>query len=144
MANTPEGKVKQEVDQLLTWYGVYYDKPVKNGMGAPSLDYHASHKGFYLGIEAKAPGKHLEKRQVRIVRSVIRSGGSVFFIEGSTGLDWSALIGWLKHPGPGAQSPGIIIELARYDQLKRERCEKLILEEKEDVSNDDGYRDPFG
>lgn len=98
---TPEGKVKSAVDKVLVGAGTYKHKPVMNGMGAPALDYHVCHRGFYAGIETKADGKTPTPRQRATMREMATAGASVFLIDNMDGTDFCQLVGWLLHPVPG-------------------------------------------
>lgn len=95
---TPEGKVKAAVDLLLKRHGVYYLKPVQNGMGAPGLDYHGVHRGLGFAIETKAPGKHPTPRQINTAKAIHAAGGTVFLIDS---VDLTELSNWLYLPIPG-------------------------------------------
>ena len=90
---TREGRVKAKVDALLKKYGVYYLKPVQNGMGAPAVDYHCIANGFGFVIETKAPGKDLTSRQRATFAKVQAAGGWCFYVFDDGGL--SLLEGWL-------------------------------------------------
>ena len=79
-ANTPEGKVKQEVRNLLKTYGAYWHSPVQNGMGTPSLDMICCMRGLYLAIECKSPGKHPTPRQELTMKQIRDAGGRVVVI----------------------------------------------------------------
>ena len=98
---TPEGKVKKEVDVQLALYLAYKHKPVQNGMGEPALDYHGCHKGFYLGIETKAPRGAPTIRQLRTMNKIKAAGGALFLVPGRDSPDMAQLIGWLINPTPG-------------------------------------------
>jgi hypothetical protein len=95
---TPEGVVKKAVDISLKAAGAYWHKPVMNGMGAPALDYHVCHRGYYAGIETKAKGKLPTPRQIRTMREIIKAGGSIFLIDEVGGPDHQELIKWLINP----------------------------------------------
>ncbi len=101
---TPEGKVKAGVDSLLRQFKAYKHKPVQNGMGEPALDYHGCFRGFYLGIEAKAPGGKPTPRQQRTMREISEAGGSLFLIDSLNGADIAQLVGWMMNPIPGYTS----------------------------------------
>ena len=90
---TPEGKVKDGVKKLLKQYGAYWHMPVQTGYGAPALDFHACHRGYYLGIETKAAGKKLTKRQAFIADEIRNAGGEVLVVNGD---DYVALEQWLN------------------------------------------------
>jgi hypothetical protein len=111
--STPEGKVKSDVDKQLAAGGAYKHKPVMNGMGAPALDYHVCHRGFYAGIETKAPGKHPTVRQIRTMREVLAAGGSLFLIDHGSSVDFAQLVGWMLNPVPGFISTSAKLAIAR-------------------------------
>jgi len=75
VATTPEGKVKAKVKALLKQYGAWSFMPVSGGMGAHGIpDVIACHKGKFIGIECKAPGKRknvtaLQKMQLQGIRN---------------------------------------------------------------------------
>lgn len=98
---TPEGKTKLAVDKLLTGAKAYKHKPVMNGMGAPALDYHVCHRGFYAAIETKSPSGIPTPRQIRTMKEVRAAGGSVFLINSENHPDYAQLLGWLLNPVPG-------------------------------------------
>ena len=53
--NTPEGKVKRRVVELLKKHGVWYFFPASNGFGVAGIpDIVACVKGQFMGIEVKA------------------------------------------------------------------------------------------
>ena len=53
--NTPEGKVKRRVVEILKKHGVWYFFPANNGFGVAGIpDLIACVKGQFLGIEVKA------------------------------------------------------------------------------------------
>jgi hypothetical protein len=131
---TPEGQVKKRVDSLLKAFGAYSHKPVGNGMGAPALDYHVGHKGLYAGIETKAKGKKPTDRQIQTMIEIRDAGGSLFLIDGPDSLDFAALQGWLKEPGPVCVAPMARIQIDNYE---------LNLQ-KEAKGNDDRTDDRLG
>lgn len=98
---TPEARTKADIDKVLKGAGAYKHKPVMNGMGAPALDYHVCHRGFYCAIEAKSPQGVPTPRQIRSMREVRDAGGAVFLINSADHPDFSQLVGWLLHPTPG-------------------------------------------
>ncbi len=75
-----EERVKNHVKRLFKKYGVSYFMPVQSGYGSASLDFLACHKGRFLAVETKAPGKHLTPRQELIKSEIERAGGTVFII----------------------------------------------------------------
>lgn len=86
-----------KVDDLLKQFETYFLKPVQNGMGAPALDYHGTHRGFAFVIETKAPGKSPTPRQINTIRKAHAAGTSCFMIDG----DLTELHNWLTFPIPG-------------------------------------------
>lgn len=98
MANTPEGKVKDEIKKVLKKYEpcVYYFMPVQNGMGKPGVDFHCSAWGRAFAIEAKAPGKKPTARQRNTLEEMKDAGMETFVIGcmttkdgyGYSGLAW--------------------------------------------------------
>jgi hypothetical protein len=99
---TPEGQVKSRVDALLSEYKAYRHKPVQNGMGKPALDYHICHRGMYAGIETKAPGGKMTRRQCEIASEILNAGGSVFLVDAAEGPGMWELYAWLANPQGGA------------------------------------------
>lgn len=83
---TPEGKVKAKVKEILKKHNVYWHCPVQNGMGAPSLDFVCCHRGRYLAIETKAPGKTPTIRQEITISEIRDAHGKVLVIDGEEGL----------------------------------------------------------
>ena len=97
MANTPEGKVKEQVKRALKGlqakgYPVYWHMPVQNGMGKPSLDFIGCVKGQFFAIETKAPGKKPTERQQGTIAEMQKAGAHVFVYDGSNP---EVLAGWL-------------------------------------------------
>lgn len=92
---TPEGRVKAKIDRTLNEHkpGLWYHKPVQNGMGKPCLDYHGVIFGRYFAIEAKAPGERPTPRQRITMDEIEKAGGQTFVIDGDAGV--YALEQWL-------------------------------------------------
>ena len=58
MAQTPEGRVKDQIKKLLKQYGIWFYMPVQNGMGVVGIpDLVCCYEGLFIGIETKAPNK---------------------------------------------------------------------------------------
>lgn len=74
MAQTPEGKVKAKVVDVLKSEGVYYFFPATHGFGRSGVpDIVACVNGYFLGIECKAGrGKPtaLQVRELERIRAV--------------------------------------------------------------------------
>ena len=94
VAQTPEGKVKDQIKKILKERGAYCYMPVSNGMGAPALDFIVCYRGMFLSIEAKAPGKKATTRQEKTMRDIGKAHGATLVIDGS---DYEELIEWLNH-----------------------------------------------
>ena len=84
---TPEGKVKELVKRALKAAGAYYHMPVQNGMGAPTLDFIGCHKGTFIAVETKAPGKKPTPRQVLTIEAMRESGALVYVVDGPETLE---------------------------------------------------------
>lgn len=102
--NTPEGKVKKAVDEVLTRFGVLYYKPVVTGFGKRQLDYICCVRGLYLVIETKAPGEVPTGRQRELCLDAYAAGGKVFIISNAEGI--TSLYRWLYRVTHGPTSPG--------------------------------------
>jgi hypothetical protein len=94
---TPEGKIKREVNKLLTFtamsYPLWVFKPVQFGYGTRALDYLLCINGHFASIEAKAPDEDLTAHQKITAKNMLEAGGSVFIISKPETL--GALIAWL-------------------------------------------------
>lgn len=75
--NTPEGRIKKQVTQLLKQYGVWYFLPANNGFGKSGIpDYVSCVNGTLVGIECKAnKTKKPTALQLRCGREIIHAGG---------------------------------------------------------------------
>jgi len=97
MAQTPEGRVKHKITNILKAVkGIYYFMPVPSGYGESSLDYLGSLNGKFFAIEAKKPGGKPTDRQEKIIALIERSGGAVFVIDGDT----TQLEDWIRATTP--------------------------------------------
>lgn len=76
-----EERVKKRVKKLFVTYDVSYFMPVQSGYGSTSLDFLCCHKGRFLAVETKAPGKFLTTRQ-ELIRDEIQAAGGVVFVVG--------------------------------------------------------------
>lgn len=77
MSNTPEGKIKRKVVQVLKNNKVWYFFPASNGFGRAGIpDIIAIVDGLFVGIECKAdPSKKPTKLQVKCGEEIIEAGG---------------------------------------------------------------------
>ncbi len=75
--NTPEGKVKRRVVEVLKKHGVWYFFPANNGYGVAGIpDIIACVKGQFLGIEVKADRtKKPTELQMQCGAKIQASGG---------------------------------------------------------------------
>lgn len=97
MAQTPEGRVKKKVSDLLKSVSeIYYFMPVPSGFGESTLDYIGCYRGKLFAIETKAPGKKPTPRQMQIINAIRRAGGAVFVIDG----DITELQQWIRATTP--------------------------------------------
>ena len=92
MSETPEGKVKRKVKELLVIHGAYWFCAVQTGLGARTLDFLGTHCGRFFAIETKAPGKRMTEQQRAIADRIAKAGGKVFEING----DYTELEEWLR------------------------------------------------
>lgn len=96
-----EKTVKDRVKRILRNHDAWWHMPVQRGHGAPGVDFHVCHKGRFLGIETKRPGKHPTPRQVLTMESIAEAGGHTLVIgeeyypEEDTFSGESELIAWL-------------------------------------------------
>jgi Holliday junction resolvase len=87
VAQTPEAKVKKQIDAVLKAAGVYYFTPTTGGFGRSGVpDRVACVNGYFLGIEAKAKGGKTTALQERELKAIYDSGGVALVIT-ETNLD---------------------------------------------------------
>lgn len=76
MAQTPEGKVKKSVRQVLDGLGAYYVMPVTGGFGRQGApDFLVCLEGKFFGIETKAGKGKLTLLQEMNLKKIIDCGG---------------------------------------------------------------------
>lgn len=76
MAQTPEGKVKKSVRQVLDGLGAYYVMPVLGGYGRQGApDFLVCLEGKFFGIETKAGKGKLTLLQEMNLKKIITCGG---------------------------------------------------------------------
>jgi hypothetical protein len=76
MAQTPEGKVKKAVRQVLDGLGAYYVMPVTGGFGRQGApDFLVCLEGKFFGIETKAGKGKLTLLQEMNLKRIIDCGG---------------------------------------------------------------------
>jgi hypothetical protein len=95
MAQTPEGRVKDKIKRILKERHAYWYMPVSNGMGAPALDFIVCFRGYFLSIEAKAPGKRPTARQVQTMNKIKMADGHAIVVDGSH-ESYAEMIDWLN------------------------------------------------
>lgn len=84
MAKTPEGRVKDQVKQLLKAKGVWYYQPMQNGLGVVGIpDFVCCWNGRFLAIETKAPGKrgNTTPNQDRVLKEIRDHGGQAIVVD---------------------------------------------------------------
>lgn len=85
MAATPEAKVKQQVKQVLDYYGAYYFSPVTGGFGKSGVpDIVACFKGYFIGIECKAGTNKPTALQDREMQRIRDAHGMAFVVNEDT------------------------------------------------------------
>lgn len=73
---TPEGRVKQRIDNLLKKHDIWYFKPRGTIMGRSGIpDYICCIHGNFIGIEAKAGKNTLTALQVKEKKDIENHGG---------------------------------------------------------------------
>jgi hypothetical protein len=76
VAQTPEGKVKKSVRQVLDGLGAYYVMPVTGGFGRQGApDFLVCLEGKFFGIETKAGKGKLTLLQEMNLKKIIDCGG---------------------------------------------------------------------
>lgn len=85
---TPEGITKKDAKAILDSYGeeLWYDMPVKIGMGKRVVDVFVCFRGFFLAFELKRRGGTARKFQERIMDRVRRAGGGAICIDDAAQL----------------------------------------------------------
>ena len=78
-----EKEVKERVKKHLRKYGAYWFMAVQTGYGSTTLDFLVCHRGRFLAVETKRPGKKLTARQKLISENIQNADGSVLVV-GST------------------------------------------------------------
>lgn len=81
-----EKEVKDRVKRHLKKADAYWFMPVQTGYGSTTLDFLVSHRGRFLGIETKRPGKTLTARQ-QLVKEKIEASGSPVLVVGEQYFD---------------------------------------------------------
>jgi len=84
MAQTPEGRVKDQIRKLLRELGVWFYQPVQNGMGQVGIpDFVCCYDGRFVAIEAKAPGKvkDVTPNQQRVIDEIREHAGFAVVVD---------------------------------------------------------------
>ena len=107
---TPESRVKAKVKKLLKEHGAYQFWPVQTGYGAKTLDCLACHRGYFVAIETKAPGKKPTDLQWVTVEQIQMSGGIAMVVDGDGALSrLDEILEEITHASAGkctTQDPG--------------------------------------
>lgn len=80
---TPEGAVKDELKRFLEMLGAYYYCPIPMGYGRKGIpDFIICHKGCFIGVEVKAPGKEKDVTpwQRKELEAIYHAGGAAYVI----------------------------------------------------------------
>ena len=82
MAQTPEGRQKAKVRDLLKLHDIWYYMPANNGYGRHGIpDFVAIVKGQFVGIEVKADkSKKPTPLQLRCGEEIKAAGGTWFLV----------------------------------------------------------------
>ena len=81
MAMTPEAKVKKQIRGILDAYGAYYVMPIGSGYGNSGVpDFLVCHKGWFIGIEAKAGKGKTTALQDMNLEKIEKAGGVAMII----------------------------------------------------------------
>jgi len=84
---TPEGRVKAKINHILNKHKVWSFMPVPTGFQSKTIDYLCCHKGWFIGIEAKAPGKEPTRLQNFTMRLIREAGGLTFVVSTDADID---------------------------------------------------------
>ena len=89
MAQTPEGKVKKRIAELLKIHRVWYFFPASNGFGKSGIpDIIAIVNGLFIGIEVKADKtKKPTELQKKCGEEIISHGGAWFLVYDNDTID---------------------------------------------------------
>jgi hypothetical protein len=88
MSTTPEAKIKKLVKDALAEYAPLYQYwPVPAGFGPSSLDCIVCYRGYFFGIETKAPGKKPTARQYLCIQQMQAAGAITFVIDDQAGVN---------------------------------------------------------
>lgn len=79
-SNILEKEVKDRVKRHLKKHGAYWFMPVQTGYGSTTLDFLVCHRGRFLAIETKRPGKQMTARQRVVAEKIEEAGGPVLVI----------------------------------------------------------------
>lgn len=83
---TPEGKIKALIAKVLAKHKCWSFMPVPTGFQAKSIDYLVCCKGWFIAIEAKAPGKTATQRQDYVLKLIREAGGLTYVIGTESGV----------------------------------------------------------
>lgn len=72
---TPEGMIKSLISSVLTKHNAWYFMPVPSGYQAKTVDFIVCHRGRFIAIEAKRPGKNATQRQAYVLKQIREAGG---------------------------------------------------------------------
>ena len=82
MSNTPEGKIKRKLDNVLKQLGVWYYSPQSGPFGKAGIpDRVAIVRGIFVGIECKADAKKKPTAlQIKCMQDIEKAGGKCFLV----------------------------------------------------------------
>ncbi len=90
MGMTPEGKIKKQVDTMLSRLGVYYFSPQSGIYGRSGVpDRIACVAGIFVAIECKADAKKKPTAlQDHQMANITTAGGHCFVVYDTKSIDW--------------------------------------------------------
>ena len=89
MSNTPEGKIKRELDKVLKQEGVWFFNPQAGPFGRAGIpDKIACIGGKFVGIECKADKtKKPTPLQIKAMKEIEMAGGKCFLVYDDTTIE---------------------------------------------------------
>lgn len=92
-SDVSENTVKVHIRNLLKRYRAWHYANAPGPFGGAGLDFLVCHRGRFLGIEAKRPGKVATPRQKATMAAIVRAGGVAMAV--TCDADLRALELWL-------------------------------------------------
>jgi hypothetical protein len=94
---TPEGKVKEEVKNILNELGCFWFMPATGGYGKAGIpDFIICYRGLFIGVECKAGKEKLSSLQFLQGKEIIKAWGTFFVVNEKT---IHLLKNWIQEAG---------------------------------------------